>query len=136
MLKAKKKGQSTLQAFDCVLMPVPPGTKRRGPRPLRGSEWALPPILLEIITTGLQRIHALGQTGNSQRCAIEANHLSHLPGLLVDFDPEVLDHYWNVERIAFMDQSSREDLAAFEPMWTALAKVLQERIEEIATGRG
>jgi hypothetical protein len=136
MLEVKKKSQSTLQRFECEMHPVPPGTKRRGPRPLRGSEWDLPPILVEIVTTGLRRIQEMGPTGDAQRCAIEAEHVQHLPALLYEFDPEVLEKYWTIERAAFIQQSSNEDVKAFEPLWAALAEVLQQRKDEVATGRG
>lgn len=134
MLEAKKKGQSTLQAFTCEMRPVPPGRKRRGPRPLRGSEWAIPPILVQILTTGLRRIQALGQSRNPERCAIGADHLRSLPALLVDFDPEVLDRYWNAERIAFMQECSPEELAEFEPLWKDLAEVLTTCKDEHSLG--
>src|ERR1700722_12803625 len=120
MLEVKKTTRSTLQRFECVMRPVPPGTKRRGPRPLRGSEWGLPPILVEIVSTGLRRIQEMGPTGNAQRCAIEAEHVQHLPALLYEFDPEVLQHYWNVERPAYCGKSSAEETAAFEPLWQTL----------------
>jgi hypothetical protein len=134
MLETKKKAKSTLQVFTCEMRPVPPGTKRRGPRPLRGSEGAIPPILVQILTTGLRRIQTLGQNRNSERWANEAEHLHCLPALLVDFDPEVLDRYWNAERIAFMRKSSPEELTDFEPLWRDLADVLQTCKEEHARG--
>ena len=125
MLEVKKKGRSTLQRFECVMHPVPPGTKRRGPRPLRGSEWALPPILVDIVVTGMRRIQEMGRAGNAQRCAIEAEHVQHLPALLYEYDPEVLQHYWNVERIGEM----------FEPLWQALGDVLQAYENERRSGQ-
>jgi hypothetical protein len=134
MLGTEKKRKSTLQVFTCEMRPVPPGTKRRGPRPLRGSEWAIPPILVQILTTGLRRIQALGQNRNPERCAIEAEHLQSLPALLVDFDPEVLDRYWNTERIAFMEKSSPEERTDFEPLWQDLGDVLQTCRDEHARG--
>ena len=135
MLEVKKKGRSTLQRFECVMHPVPPGTKRRGPRPLRGSEWALPPILVDIVVTGMRRIQEMGRAGNAQRCAIEAEHVQHLPALLYEYDPEVLQHYWNVERPAFKEKSSAEESAAFEPLWQALGDVLQAYENERRSGQ-
>jgi hypothetical protein len=103
---------------------------------LRGSEWAIPGILAEILAAGLQRIAALGQSGNAARCAVEADHLRHLPALLAEFDPGVLDHYWDVERVAYIEKSSRAHMAAYKPMWKALAKVFQSRKKEIAASVG
>ena len=135
MLETKKKGNSTLQSFTCEMRPVPPGTKRRGPRPLRGSEWAIPDILVNILRTGLHRIQALGKNGNAERCAIEAEHLQSLSTLLLEFDPEVLDRYWNVERPAFIQKSSPEEVAEFETLWKDLAQVLQACKDEHVSGR-
>jgi hypothetical protein len=53
---------------------------------------------------------------------------------LVDFDPEVLDRYWNTERIAFMEKSSPEERTDFEPLWQDLGDVLQTCRDEHARG--
>ena len=136
MIKIKQKGEPSLQVIHCVRKPVPPGTKRRGPRPMRGSEWAIPPILAQIISTGLRRIQALGQNGNPERCAIEAEHVQSLPPILVEleFDPEVLNRYWNVERVAFVEKSIAEETSDFQPLWANLAQVLQTCKDEVASG--
>ena len=136
MIKTKQKRKPTLQVINCVRKPVAPGTKRRGPRPVRGSEWSILPILVQIITTALRRIQAFGQNGNPGRCAIEAEHVQSLPPILVEleFDPEVLDHYWNVERIAFTQKNSKEDAAEFEPLWKGLADIVQTCKDEHARG--
>ncbi|MBI2803925.1 MAG: hypothetical protein HYX68_02965 [Planctomycetes bacterium] len=131
MLETKKKRQQTLQVVDLVRKPVAPGTKRRGPRPLRGSEWGLPPVLVDILNTGLRRLQSLD---NPARCAIEAEHLQSLPALLVDFDPEVFEKYVNVDRLAFIAKSSRKEIADFEPAWARLAEIVQACKDERAAG--
>ena len=79
-------------------------------------------IIAGILTTGLLRIRALGWNQNSKRCAVEADHLHNLPMLLADYKPELLDFYWETERIAFIQHSSPEEFAGFEPLWNALAE--------------
>jgi hypothetical protein len=81
-------------------------------------------ILVELLRTGLLRIRAIAAAGNSERCAIEADHLHNLPTLLVNYDPELLRFYWEVERKTFMDQSSTVSLAHFERTWEELRKLL------------
>jgi hypothetical protein len=78
-------------------------------------------IVAEILRTGLLRIRILGWNQNPDRCAVEADHLHNLPALLSAYKPELLDYYWNAERVSFIQKSSREDVAQFEPLWQALA---------------
>ena len=75
-------------------------------------------IVCEILRTGLLRIRAL----DSDRCALEADHLHNLPGLLANYKAELLDYYWRVERPSFAERSTPEDIQGFEPLWQALAK--------------
>jgi hypothetical protein len=79
-------------------------------------------IVCEILRTGLLRIRAYGWDRNPERCAVEADHLHNLPGLLVDYKPELLDYYWRAERVGFIERSTPEDAKGFEPLWKALAK--------------
>ena len=77
-------------------------------------------IVCEILRTGLLRIRARAA---ADRCAfLEADHLHNLPDLLANYKPELLDFYWRVERVGFVERSKPEDIRAFEPMWNALAK--------------
>jgi hypothetical protein len=76
-------------------------------------------IVCEILRTGLLRIRALG---DADRCESEADHLHNLPGLLANYKPELLDCYWRVERVAFVERSTSEDIQDFAPLWKALAK--------------
>jgi hypothetical protein len=75
-------------------------------------------IVCEILTTGLLRIRALR---DADRCALEADHLHNLPGLLANYKPELLDYYWQVERVAFIERTTSEDVQ-FKPLWSLLAK--------------
>lgn len=76
-------------------------------------------IIAEVLRTGLLRIRL---SDDARRSAVEADHLHNLPALLTDYRHELLDFYWRVERIAFIRDSSREDMASFEPLWAALAE--------------
>src|SRR5438046_1138707 len=76
-------------------------------------------ILCEILRTGLLRIRALR---DADRSTLEADHLHNLPGLLANYKPELLDYYWRVERVGFVERSTPEDVQGFEPLWNILAK--------------
>jgi hypothetical protein len=78
-------------------------------------------ILTDIITIGLLHIRTLGWSGNSQRCAIEADHIHNLPYLLINFAPQRLVYYWEAERASFVNQTPRSDLAVLEPLWQRLS---------------
>jgi hypothetical protein len=122
----KSTAARPLQVKEFEMRPVPPGTKRRGPRLLRGSECDIPDVLVAILNTGLQRIQDLANSGDSARCVLEAEHLKHLPGLLTEFDLEVFDHYWNVERPAFTHAATPDALAAFDSLWQQLGKIVDQ----------
>jgi hypothetical protein len=80
--------------------------------------------ITQLLREGLLRIRASGWSGDSQRCAVEADHLHNLPGLLADFSFDRLRYYWEVERPAFMARSAAEDLASYQPLWADLAAAL------------
>jgi hypothetical protein len=76
-------------------------------------------IICEILRIGLLRIRSLN---DAERCMLEADHLHNLPDLLANFRPDLLDFYWNVERVCFIEQSTSMDVADFESSWQALTK--------------
>jgi hypothetical protein len=78
-------------------------------------------IVLEILQWGILRIRQLGSAGNPSRCAVEADHIHNLPHLLMNFSPDLLRFYWEVERPLFQEQSSQVDLTRFEDLWNELA---------------
>ena len=88
-------------------------------------------LVAEILTTGLLRIRAMGWNNNPARCAIEADHLHNLPGILADYAPELLESYWRAERIAFIRQSSAEELRAFQPLWQSLGQQVRATPSEV-----
>jgi len=76
-------------------------------------------IVCEILRTGLLRIRSLE---DAERCALQADHLHNLPSLLANYKPELLDYYWHVERVGFVERATPEDAQGFEPLWNVLAK--------------
>jgi hypothetical protein len=76
-------------------------------------------IICEILRLGLLRIRSLD---DADRSAMEADHLHNLPDILVNFRPELLDYYWNVERACFIERTTPTAVQDFEPLWQALAK--------------
>jgi hypothetical protein len=94
-------------------------------------------IITEILTAGLLRIRALGWSGaNTERCAVEADHLHNLPALLNDFKPELLAYYWDAERVSFIERSSPEEVEGFEPLWDAMSGFVPRSEKIVATLRG
>jgi hypothetical protein len=77
-------------------------------------------IILELLQTALLRVRALGWSGNSARCAVEADHVHNLPDLLRNFSPEKLHYYWEVERPALLHEMGGKDLQ-FQDLWDRLS---------------
>ncbi len=93
---------------------------------------AIAEIVCEILRIGLLRIRILE---DADRAALEADHLHNLPSLLVNYKPELLDYYWQVERPCFIARGRHEDVQGFEPLWQALAKhITPAKSQAIATG--
>ncbi len=84
-------------------------------------------ILAEILAAGLLRIRAAGCSGDAARSLAEADHLHNLPALLHRYRPELLAHYWDVERTAFIRQSNGASMEPFEGLWRRLEKCLPQR---------
>lgn len=80
--------------------------------------------LLKIITIGLLRIRALGNSGDPQACSIEADHLHNLPSLVHSFSLERLLYYYRVEREAFIKQS-RHNTEQFHDQWQELDSLIR-----------
>jgi hypothetical protein len=81
-------------------------------------------ILLDILRVGLLRIRAFGNSGLSDACSIEADHLHNLPMLVRSLRWEELLYYYNVEKPAFQSRadSNTDD---FRPLWDQLETQLQ-----------
>jgi hypothetical protein len=81
-------------------------------------------VIAQVLQAGLLRIRALGWSGDSGRCAAEADHLHNLPGLLQDYSPDLFRYYWDVERPAFIRQNQGVGLEMFTPLWDRMAALL------------
>jgi hypothetical protein len=79
-------------------------------------------IIHEILRIGILRIRSCGWNKEPARCAIEADHLHNLPALLSDYRLELLEYYLQVERVSFVNQSSTDDVANFQPLWNSLSR--------------
>jgi hypothetical protein len=90
-------------------------------------------VISEILQLGFLRIRAFGNQGDAQRCAIEADHLHNLPVLLSRYSTNLLHFYWDVERTAFLKQTSPNRASAFEALWLKLERLMKnEMIEAVA----
>jgi len=65
--------------------------------------------LESILRRGLCHIRYIGSLGLAEECQIEAYHLHNLPKLIVDFKLELLDYYFNVERVSYLNSLKDED---------------------------
>src|SRR5262249_1900836 len=90
-------------------------------------------ILLEIVKTGLLRIRQLGWNHDPDRCAIEAEHVHNLPDLVKVYSPDLLQFYWETERISFIDQSTPAERANFEPLWDQLRPHVERSTDGLLT---
>jgi hypothetical protein len=85
-------------------------------------------IVCKILRWGLLQIRCLEDTA---RCRVEADHLHNLPGLLTNYSPEVLQYYWDVERVSFISRSKPDEIQGFDPLWRALGACIESRDNSI-----
>ncbi|HMC66426.1 MAG TPA: hypothetical protein VKI65_15940 [Gemmataceae bacterium] len=78
-------------------------------------------IIAEIIKSGVLRIRSAGWSGDANRCATEADHIHNLPSILNHYSTEALRYYWEIERPAFISQTSPDELASLAPLWEKLS---------------
>jgi hypothetical protein len=81
-------------------------------------------VLAEILYWALLRIRGSGFAGDARRCALEADHVHNLPGLIQNYSPDLLLYYWKLERPSFVRQV--EESRVFDEPWIRL-EVLVER---------
>jgi hypothetical protein len=79
-------------------------------------------LLLKIIGIGLINVRGFAwQGGGAEPCAIEADHIHNLPGLLANFTQSRLRYYMDVYRPEYLRQvGSTGGAALFEPIWKSL----------------
>jgi hypothetical protein len=81
-------------------------------------------ILLEILARGLLRIRAFAWAGRSQDCALEADHLHNLPGLVSQVERRELFSYYELARPEFLKRATKA--TEFEPYWQRIREILDE----------
>ena len=62
-------------------------------------------ILLRILRKGILRARAQGWAGRADLCAIEAEHIHNLPFLILNPNPQELEHYVNAPRVDFINRA-------------------------------
>jgi hypothetical protein len=77
-------------------------------------------VLLSILQKGILRTRSLAWLGESERCAVEADHIHNLPDLLAEFSPTKLSHYWYVARTAYANEIPEDQLDDWESLWQQL----------------
>jgi hypothetical protein len=81
-------------------------------------------LLLSILGTAILRIRSFATLEDRHRIFSEADHIHNLPGLIGNPRPELLCYYFEIERPAFIRQSSNTD--AFESDWLRLSELIAE----------
>lgn len=81
---------------------------------------------MEILRLGLLAIRAAGFASRGDLCAIHADHLHNLPGLIEDFSAERLCYYWQVERVCFIEKLNASDYRLFDTPWSRLEGVVTQ----------
>ena len=79
--------------------------------------------LSKIVSLALVNVRGFGLTqGDAGRCAIEADHVHNLPGLMVSFSLGALHYYLDVARSEYVRQITKEKgtLSMFQPLWDEL----------------
>ncbi len=82
-------------------------------------------ILLCILQTGVMRIRTLAWQGRAGLCAIESDHIHNIPNLIMNYSPEKLFYYWDIERPEYIRQVTTEHLDGWDPMWRRLGQEIE-----------
>jgi hypothetical protein len=77
-------------------------------------------IILDILAQGILTARAAAWAGDSDRCALETDHIHNLPSLLQNYSPDLLKYYWNTQRRTYLAACSTETVGAWEPLWARL----------------
>jgi hypothetical protein len=81
-------------------------------------------VLLQILGQGILRARAAAWSGDSRRCAIEADHIHNLPDLLRNYSTERLQYYWEMERPSFLAAAGSGANFDFEPLWQKIGETV------------
>ena len=89
-------------------------------------------MLLSLLQTGILRIRAFAHSHFGDRCAVEADHIHNLPGLISNPRLDLLMYYWDRERLSFIKKVPDSD--AFETDWFRLGELLEQMKANAAAG--
>ena len=90
-------------------------------------------VILDILRDGVLACRAAAWEREADRCAVEADHIHNLPGLLADYSPEKLKYYWDVERTSFAARCTPDELPQWEQHWNRLRPFVAKLNEPVAT---
>jgi len=82
-------------------------------------------ILLSILQTGIVRIRALAWQGRTDLCAIESDHIHNIPNLIMNYSPEKLFYYWDIERPDYIRQVATEPSDGWDALWRRLGQEIE-----------
>jgi hypothetical protein len=90
--------------------------------------------VLSILYWAILTIRGAGRNNQSRYCAIEANHIHNLPGLLRSYSREALKYYLDIERPSYIrDLEELPNMGSvteeFRPMWAELERYLRREPE-------
>ena len=81
--------------------------------------------LAQILEIACLSIRVAARQGDSKYCAVEANHVHNIPGLLRKFDGAKLKYYLTVTRPQYIEDLQRCPSASAEPykaLWAELER--------------
>lgn len=81
-------------------------------------------VLLGILRVGLLRIRNLGDSGHSDACSIEADHLHNIPTAIHPYCEDLVRFYLDVERPAFLQAIGAQRHDEYEGLWNRLSSLL------------
>jgi hypothetical protein len=86
-------------------------------------------IYLQILQYGLIGLRAAAKAGESDYCAVEADHLHNLPSLVGEPNELRHEYYYEKERTLYLERVDRSitgvevTLMLFERLWAELGKL-------------
>ena len=78
--------------------------------------------LLNILQYGLLKIRKYAWEGNSEACAIEADHIHDIPAVLLSNHMDMLEHYLRIHVARYRSQVGADGILTFERFWNELEK--------------
>jgi hypothetical protein len=83
--------------------------------------------LLSILKFGLLNIRYHAERKNAERCAIEADHLHNIPGLLQNFSVDLMRFYIDIEMPQYIREIDGQVIADIRSAWAVLTDWLSKQ---------